>query len=270
MNRAFIVVIAFAVYHVAVPIKGQTPENDSGAYGQHGANTNAVNIDTVNVDKLNVRQQQESAKKSDRNGEKPPSYLHRLVEPEALPNTILCLVGIAGVFGAMFTLRAMKEQAGLMDRQVKVMEGQLEAQMESLRARLTIGFTENPFKRIVEGKMPLIIAKFINTGATPAYNVIPETWIEVTPIPFTDFTDKAVYFKGERLSVYPSQPLFYEIPLTRILTFEEAKSMSEVQCAVCVRIRLTYQTCGKPKYCDFAYRSLLNGMETLPKYRDAD
>jgi len=130
-------VISLAVCCFIVPIQGQTTGKDPSTHGQQSANTQTpkhkdpatgtVNIDTVNVDKFNVPQQPDAAGKAEKDNEKPPTYLYRLVAPETLPNTILCLIGIAGVFAAFYTLRAMKEQAGLMKRQADEMEKQRSA-----------------------------------------------------------------------------------------------------------------------------------------------
>ncbi|MGA9973510.1 MAG: hypothetical protein WBP98_01825, partial [Candidatus Sulfotelmatobacter sp.] len=173
--------------------------------------------------------------------------------PENLPSIGLLLAGIGGICVAIRTLKAV--------------ERQVQTQRESLRARLTIGFGESVFEIIKQGRMPHVVAKFINTGGIPAYRVEPETWIEVASYPFTDFSPSAVYYKGSVFSVYPSQPIMYDIPLTRRLTPEEIEGMANVKRSIYVRIRLTYETLGDSKYCDFAYAALPTGMEQLSKYR---
>ena len=59
----------------------------------------------------------------------------------------------------------------------------------------------------------------------------------------------------------------YDIPLTRRLTPEEIEGMADAKRSIYVRIRLTYETLGDSKYCDFAYAALPTGMEQLSKYR---
>lgn len=176
-------VVALAVCCVVVPIKGQTSGKDSDTHGQPGANAqtpkrkdsppSAVNIDTVNVDKLNVPQQPDTVGKSDKDDQQPPSYFSRLIAPETLPNTILCVVGLAGVAAAFYTLRAMKEQAGLMERQATVSEGQTDILRLQQRAWLGGG------ARIVARDADFIKFEVVvkNTGATPALDVEVKPWI---------------------------------------------------------------------------------------------
>jgi hypothetical protein len=170
---------------------------------------------------------------------------------------ILLIVGYFGVRAAYRTLTAI--------------EAQVVAQNESLRARMTVGFYDNPFKRnMQETFSPTIVLKFINTGGTPAYKIIPESWIEVCPIPFSDFTDKAVYHKGDPIIVYPDNPIPYPVPLGRTLTDDEKKLLWSTKCCICIRIRLTYETIGGEKFSDFAYASWPTGMAILPKYYNAN
>lgn len=171
---------------------------------------------------------------------------------------ILALVGGIGVVAALKTLTAV--------------QGQVQAQLEALRARLTISFEGNPFRSVLEkdGILPKMVAKIINTGGTPAYEIVPESWIEFLPMPFVDFTPAATYFKGDKFPVYPTQPIFYPVQLDRSLSAEERQDMASARLALCLRIRLSYQTLGKPKYCDFAFCSEPNGIAQLPKYSSAD
>jgi hypothetical protein len=95
-----------------------------------------MHVDTVNVDKINVPQQPDSAGKSSKDSEKPPSYFSRLIAPETLPNTLLCLVGFGGIVAAYYTLRAMNQQAGLMERQIVLMERQINKDRARIRIEL--------------------------------------------------------------------------------------------------------------------------------------
>src|SRR5208282_5556306 len=142
-----------------------------------------------------------------------------------------------------------KRQRGFMRLQWKAMRGQLEAQMEALRPRLTITFGENPFRAISNGAIPRIVPKVINTGGTPAYSVTPESWIDFLPMPFVDFTADAIYFKGQTFPVYPTQPVFYPVQLKRFLTPDEQRNMTVGRYSLCLRIRLSYAVFGETKYC---------------------
>ncbi len=164
----------------------------------------------------------------------------------------------------------MKRQRSYMQLQWQAMRGQLEAQKESLRARLTIAFDGSPFRALMEGHVPRMVAKLVNTGGTPAHNVIPESWIEFLPIPFVDFTPAALYFKGEEFSIYPTQPITYPVQLDRHLTALEITNMRTSKGALCLRIRLSYETFGTPRHCDLAFVSEPNGIAQLGKYHDAN
>jgi len=130
VRSPLIVAIVLAACCVVVPIEGQPTGRDPHAHGQQGANTqtpkrkdpapSTVNIDTVNVDKFNVAKQ-----KADEGSEKPPSYLRRLVAPETLPNTILCLIGIAGVFAAFYTLRESGKATRTMQQSTAIQQAQI-------------------------------------------------------------------------------------------------------------------------------------------------
>src|SRR5712692_8468537 len=111
--------LLIAVCCVVIPVNGQKAGEKTNTQQQSSAATQppkncTINVDTVNVNKLNVTQQADSARKPDKNANKPPSYFCRLVAPENLPTLILCIVGIAGVILAICTLRAINRQADLM------------------------------------------------------------------------------------------------------------------------------------------------------------
>jgi hypothetical protein len=265
-----VLTVLLALMQASPPVPRQTPNADAGkgqaVQGHSDADKKTAEQGTPAVpavsappnENANHGKSSEDAEKAVTIRELPPVSVTRdWMDVLALAfSGILLIVGIFGVRAAYRTLRAV--------------EGQVQAQLEALRARITVGFAENPFPRMAKGQMPNVVAKLINTGGTPAYDVVPETWIEVLPVPFEDFTPEAAHFKGGRLSVYPTQPLFYDIPLARHLTKQEWAKISAAQCYLCVRIRITYRTLNVQKYCDFAFSSLPNGMEQLSKYHDAN
>jgi len=59
------------------------------------------------------------------------SYLHRLFSPENLPNIGLLIAGLIGIIVAVRTLRAIKVQADIMERQTKVGEDAAKAAKDS-------------------------------------------------------------------------------------------------------------------------------------------
>lgn len=184
--------LALTAAIVVLGLFQQPTKAPEGTHGQHSADTQApkgknsapstVNVDTVNVSKLNVPQQPEFAGKTEKNSEKPPSYFCRLVAPETLPNTILCIIGIAGVFAAFYTLRAMKEQAGLMKRQADLMDGQLQEMQKGRELENKTLILQYRPKIIIRNAKALqfsfdlgkpweceIRFQIVNVGGSPAY-----------------------------------------------------------------------------------------------------
>ncbi len=130
----------------------------------------------MNVNKFNAPQPTDPTGKPDKDSGKPPSYLYRLVAPETLPNTILCIIGIAGVVAAFYTLRAMKEQAELMNGQLKEMEKSREIDAKVLvlqyRPKIIVRDARASDFNVAElGKPAKANVRFtvINVGGTPAH-----------------------------------------------------------------------------------------------------
>jgi hypothetical protein len=190
-------------------------------------------------------------------------YLVRLLAPENIPNIALVIVGVVGIITALCTLKVLS-------RQTTVIESQVSAQAETLRARITIEFVNNVFAEMLGNGRAVITAKFINTGGTPAYKVIPETWIEVVSTTFEDFTSRAVHHIGNPVPVYPTAPTLFDIPLGRRIDYNEIAELRHAQTTLAVRIRLTYTSMGKPYFVDRAFFAIPDGMQMHPAYNDAD
>jgi hypothetical protein len=126
MRFFFLAVIWAFVCCAVIPINGQTAGKNAKADKTKPANSqppkiDAVNVDTVNVTKLNIPQQSEPAGKADNNSKESKAYFFRLIAPENLPNLILSIVGIAGVFVALRTLNAIQRQVDWMERQTGIL-----------------------------------------------------------------------------------------------------------------------------------------------------
>lgn len=119
MKTLILAVLLASVSCVIVPVNGQTTSKDSDA-GKAKANDaqppkiNTVNIDSVTVSKLTVQQQSEPAGKPDNDKKESQSYFSRLIAPENLPNLILSVIGIAGIFVAGFTLKHIGRQTQIL------------------------------------------------------------------------------------------------------------------------------------------------------------
>jgi Co/Zn/Cd efflux system component len=192
-----------------------------------------------------------------------PHYFTRLFSPENIPNIALVIVGIAGIITALCTLR-------ILSRQTTAIESQVNTQRETIRARLTIGFQDNVFDEILQNGRAVVSAKFINTGGTPAYKVVPETWLEFVSPKFEDFSYRAIHHVGNPVAVYPTTPTLFDIPLGRRASYDEIAGLRHAQLTLAVRIRLTYESMGKSYFVDRAFFAIPNGMEMHPKYNDAD
>jgi hypothetical protein len=172
------------------------------------------------------------------------------------------------VFIALGTGLAVAWQAKETAKATQAMRTQVSMQVESLRPRLTVGFNENQFKPMTEGHAARMVARIINTGGTPAYSVVAESWIEFLPAPFTEFTQAAEYFKGEPFSVYPTQPIIYPVMRTTRLTDEEIKATFKATHCLCLRLRLSYESFGKPKFSDFTFGAEPGGVATMKSEAD--
>jgi hypothetical protein len=66
-----------------------------------------------------------------------------------------------------------------------------------------------------------------NRGMTSAFDCYYESWIELLPFPFNDFTTSVDHFKSEEpLSIYPGHaPIIINIPFRAGLTEVQRKDM---------------------------------------------
>ena len=187
-------------------------------------------------------------------------WMLRWTAISAIATTLLMFIGIGGVCAALKTL-------GAIQRQIKVQE-------ESLRPRLAIGFTQLPFSKapyaeILAGRRVVFAIELINTGGIPAYEVVPETWVEWLERPF-EFTSAARYHKGEPLTVHPREPTHYKVPFTRGLTQAEILAYRNGDATICIRIRLTYKAFGAVTHTQEAFTTEVAAMGTIGKYSEAN
>lgn len=181
---------------------------------------------------------------------------HQFLSPTNVPSEVLVLVGIGGVIAALMTLRAIRRQ--------------IEVQEESLRPRIAIGIAKNIYPDMVQGKKIMILAEFVNTGGVPAYEVIPEIWIEwLARRSDFEFTSAALYQKGEAITVHPGKPTHYLIPF-RKLTEAEIYSFHSATSTICLRIRLTYRAFGCNACTQDAFNIEPEGAGIIAKYSESN
>lgn len=142
---------------------------------------------------------------------------------------------------------------------------QVTMQGEMLRPRLSFAFSSTAYADMLQGKPVIVSVDVVNGGGVPAYEVVPETWIEWLAHPF-QFTNAAIYNKGTPIHVDTGKPTTYRVPLARRLTPTEIASLRDGAGTVCLRIKLTYTALGETGCSEDAFAIEPNGVGVLPKY----
>jgi hypothetical protein len=176
------------------------------------------------------------------------------------------------VIVAALTLIAVAYQSRETARAAKAAQASTELLWESQRPQLAAGAHGSPSKDLMSD-VPRVQLELTNKGMTPAYDLIYESWIEVLPSPFADFTPNADYFKApERIAVYSNHtPVLLNLPIGKGLTQGQRRDLKELRLYVCVRIRAEYRdarTSGR--YANFGFYVMADGLGFLPKYNDAN
>ncbi len=120
---------------------------------------------------------------------------------------------------------------------------------------------------------PRVQLELTNKGMTAAYDVAYETWIEILPRPFGDFTINAIYFKDiNRLTLYPNaRPIVINVPLGRELGELERAKIRHWDLHTCVRIRMEYRDARqRERYAEFGFHVMHEGFGFLAKYQGAN
>lgn len=121
-----------------------------------------------------------------------------------------------------------------------------------------------------------VTGELVNIGLTAAYKCVLETWIEILPEPFTDFTSQATYFVSPHaMSLYPKIPEHTQfiISLERPLTSDEKIGLDSGNLYICFRILARYWDSFRKidRYQNFGYMMNKKGlMVCLPIYNDSD
>jgi hypothetical protein len=289
MKYIILGVLWASVCCIVIPINGQAARKDTNTGKAKPADSqppkiDVVNVDTVNVTKLNVAQQPDPTRKGDNDNKESKSYLRRLVAAENLPNLILCGIGIAGVIAAICSLNVIRQQAHWMKKQTRILiqynKATREAAdaavlnantlLESQRPKITaVGL--NTFETVFNSDIPRIEIELSNKGMTTAYDCIYETWTEILPAPFDDFTSSAQYFKSEAaFALHPTQETAINIPLKGKLTQAATADLSTGNKLLCVRICVRYRDFKEGRFSNFGYFLKYGGFGFLPKYNDCN
>jgi len=205
---------------------------------------------------VNATNQQGPTEEKNRAKTKEESYFSRLFSPENLPNIGLFFAGIVGIGVAVRTLKAIEAQTRVL--------------VETQRPRIVATAHDDPTKTLSDQNARRVELQVINKNPMPAYDYRYESWIEVLPFPFEDFTLAADHFKFDTTSVlYPDSPQVINIPIRGGITPADFVEVRRLRKHVCVRLRVEYADPFIPNrrcYADFGFYILPKGLGFLPKY----
>lgn len=149
----------------------------------------------------------------------------------------------------------------------------VEAVIEGQRPIIAAAMVGNPTKELHDRDAPRIRIALSNKGITTAYEVTYQSWIELLPFPFADFTGAADHFASENpCSIYPHyDPIILNIPIRNGLSEAQLKDLRELRLYACVRICVTFRDAFSPsRYSNFGFYVMSDGMGWLPKYNDSN
>lgn len=179
--------------------------------------------------------------------------------PETWPNWALVIVGVGAIGTAWITLLAIRDQT--------------KALVESQRPKIAAKPHGNPTRDLADRVAPRVQIELFNRGLAVAQNLTYESWIELLPRPFTDFTASADYHKSEEpLALYPSHdPLIINIPVRKGITEQQLNELRQLKTFACMRVRVHYSdTFSAARVASFGFWVAHDGLGFLPKYNDAE
>jgi hypothetical protein len=183
-------------------------------------------------------------------------YFCRILAPANIPNIGLFFIGVGAVWAALSTLKAIEAQTHVL------VEGQ--------RPRIIATAHGDPTKTLADPQARRLELEVINKSSMPATDYRYESWIEVLPFPFQDFTAAADHFKRDVPSVlYPNTPQIINIPIRGGITREDFIEIRNLRKQVCVRLYVEYADPFIPNrrcYANFGFYVLPKGLGFLEKY----
>ena len=190
-------------------------------------------------------------------------YLCLILTPANMPAIYLVILGLGGVIVGMGTLGVIEKQTHVMERQTTALiEGQRPMVYARCHGDATATFADREARRIE--------LALENKGQHRARDLVYETWIEILPFPFVDFTEAATKYKSiNPITLYPGDTNFIvNIPIQREVTEEEWAAIRRLMLHVCVRIRISYRDAFGQTTADFGYYVTPRGMSYLTKYNN--
>ena len=252
-------ILVLAVFPILLPIYGQEKSTQASSNATKPGELKQATPKArptqppTNVNVTNQKTFSEKENGARNNGE---SYVSRLIAPENLPNIGLFLAGIVGIFVAIRTLKAIESQTRVL------VEGQ--------RPRIVATANGNPIQTLADPHARRVQLEVLNKGSMPATDYSYESWIEVLPFPFEDFTVAADHFKFDTPSVlYPDTPQIINIPIRGGITPSDFQEVRHLRKHVCVRLCVEYADPFIPNrrcYSNFGFHILPQGLGFLPKH----
>lgn len=246
-------ILPLAVLAILLPLYGQEKTAQPITQAPNPNNQSATKAQPAQPKEI---EQQKSGQKEDGAKNSREGYLSRLLAPENLPNIGLFLAGILGIGVAVWTLKAIERQTHVL--------------VESQRPRIVATAHGDPTKTLADPHARRVELELINKSSMPATEYRYESWIEVLPFPFQDFTSAADHFKFDTLSVlYPDTPQVINIPIRGGITPGDFAEVRRLRKHVCVRLYVEYADpfiANRRSYANFGFYILPMGLGFLPRY----
>jgi hypothetical protein len=182
---------------------------------------------------------------------------------QALSGLTIAVLGVLTLFVLMYQANEMRKATEAMRDNTKVL-------VESQKPRIAARAHGNPTLDLADRAAPRVQIELANTGASPAYDLTWETWIELLTFPFVDFT-AAVQHETftDRSVMYPNHdPVMINIPIRKGITMAELLGLQSLRLFACFRVRVKYRDAFSPTVANFGFYVMGNGLGYLPKYND--
>jgi hypothetical protein len=187
---------------------------------------------------------------------------------------LLVLVGFLTACVICWQAVETRRAANAAAESVGAVHRQTNAIIRSQLPQIAASARDDPTRTLADEEAPRVTIRVFNQGLTAAYDFLYETWIELLPQPFVDFTESADHFVVEHASVLlpRTQGQTLNIPIRRGISKQELADLRHLKLYACIRILVTYKDAFDPDrrwFTTFGFQVLANGLSFLSKYNDA-
>jgi hypothetical protein len=147
------------------------------------------------------------------------------------------------------------------------------AQTPSLRPCIAAEPHGDVLRMLQDRNAPRIQIELVNRGVTTTCDILCQSWIELLPFPFKDFTASASSYKHDHpAALYPNHsPWIINIPIQSGITEAQQADLRGLRLDACIRIYVTYRDAfSGDRYANFGFYIAAEGLGFLPKYNDAN